>query len=236
LTLGSRAWAQNCASPANAIVAENCLPGNPSSQWDVSIDGDDPSMVGFATDISVNQGGTINFKINTNAKAYTMDIYRMGYYGGMGARKVTSITPSVQLPQSQPACLTDSTTNLVDCGNWAVSASWQVPTTATPGIYFVHLIRTDTQGKNQIFFIVRNDSSTSAVLFQTSDETWQAYNEWDPSSDATPDPTRPGHSLYGPTGAYDLTNRAFKVSYNRPFHTRDLNLRPCPSSLGPSIP
>src|ERR1035438_9502926 len=26
----------NCSSPANAIVAENCLAGSPSSQWDIS--------------------------------------------------------------------------------------------------------------------------------------------------------------------------------------------------------
>ena len=31
------------------------------------------------------------------------------------------------LPQTQPACLDDPTTGLVDCGNWGVSASWDVP-------------------------------------------------------------------------------------------------------------
>jgi len=216
----SNLWAQ-CSNPPNGIVAENCLPGTASSVWDVGINGGDPSIVGFATDISVNVGQSINFKINTPAKAYTMDIYRMGYYGGMGARKVASITPSAPLPQAQPACLVDDTTNLVDCGNWAVSASWQVPANATSGIYFILLTRSDTGGQNHIVFIVRNDASNSALIFQTSDETWQAYNEWQPSSDATPDPTTVGHSLYGPTGIFDITNRAFKVSYNRPFHTRD---------------
>ena len=223
----------NCTSPANAIVAENCLTGTPSSVWDPGINGDDPSIVGFAADISVNVGQTINFKVNTNANAYTMDIYRMGYYGGMGARQVTSITPSVQLPQTQPACTLDPITNLIDCGNWAVSASWQVPANATSGIYFVLLTRTDTQGENLIFFIVRNDASTSNLLFQTSDETWQAYNEWQPSSDATSDPTTLGYSLYGPTRVFDLTNRAFKVSYNRPFHTRDFGDESASFAFGP---
>src|SRR5215831_11489765 len=50
------AWA-DCAHPANAIVAENCLTGNPSSDWDISGAGD-LSIQGFATDISVNVGGT----------------------------------------------------------------------------------------------------------------------------------------------------------------------------------
>jgi len=196
-----------CSSPPNAIVAENCLPGNPSSQWDVSGAGD-PTIQGFGTDISVNVGQVINFKIDTDAAAYTIEIYRMGYYGGMGARLITVINPSVPLPQSQPACLTDPTTGLVDCGNWSISASWQVPANATSGIYFAHLVRSDTGGDSHIVFVVRNDSSSSAILFQTADESWEAYNGYD------------GASLYGPSDVFDLTQRAYKVSYNRPFITR----------------
>lgn len=199
----------SCASPQNQIEAENCLPGNPSSDWSVSGSGD-PTIQGFATDISVNAGQTISFKINTTASAYTIGIFRIGYYGGLGARKVASITPSVPLPQTQPACLSDATTKLFDCGNWAVSASWSVPSTAVSGVYLAVLVRSDTGGASQIPFIVRNDLSTSNIVFQTSDETWEAYNDYG------------GHSLYGPT-SFDLTNRAYKVSYNRPFNTVNLD-------------
>src|SRR5439155_4237510 len=139
MTAGSVPAFASCSAPANPIEAENCLTGSPSTEWDIGINGDDPTLVGFATDLSVNQGQTINFKIKSSARSYTMDIYRTGYYGGNGARKVASITPSVSLPQTQPACQTDASTNLVDCGNWAISASWQVPSNATSGIYFVHL-------------------------------------------------------------------------------------------------
>ncbi|MGC2324658.1 MAG: DUF4082 domain-containing protein, partial [Terriglobales bacterium] len=76
------------------------------------------------------------------------------------------------------------------------------------GIYFARLTRSDTGGASHIVWVVRNDSSNSDVLFQTSDETWQAYNDWG------------GHSLYGPALTFDITNRASKVSYNRPFDTR----------------
>jgi hypothetical protein len=83
------------------------MPGSPSSEWDLaSGSAGDLTIQGFADAISVNQGGTINFKIDTPASAYTIDIYRMGYYGGNGARKIASITPSAHLPQTQPACLT----------------------------------------------------------------------------------------------------------------------------------
>jgi hypothetical protein len=209
------AKAQNftCSPPApNQIVCENSLPGNPSSDWDI-VNVGDLTIQGFATDISVNHGGTISFKIDTDAKAYTIGIFRMGYYAGLGARKIASITPSATLPQTQPACITVAATNLYDCGNWAISASWQVPSNATSGIYFALLTRTDTGGVSQIFFVVRNDTSHSDILFQTSDETWQAYNDYGPG----------GFSLYGDKGTFDLPNRAFKASYNRPFFTRGFN-------------
>ncbi len=201
-----------CSSPANPIIAENCQTGSPSSQWDIQSNisnAGDPSIQGFGTDISVNVGQTIYFKINTAATSYRLDIYRMGYYGGMGARKVATILPSATLPQKQPACLTDPSTNLYDCGNWALSASWNVPSTAVSGIYFAHLVRTDkSSGDSHIHFVVRNDASHSDLYFQTSDESWQAYNDYG------------GHSLYGGAGTFDLPNRAMKVSYNRPFDTR----------------
>ena len=173
------------------------------SEWDVNGAGS-TSIQGFSTDISVNRGATVRFKINTTAASYRLDIYRMGYYGGMGARKVATVLPSALLPQNQPPCLTDGPTGLTDCGNWAESASWVVPPEATSGIYFAKLVRLDTGGASHIFFVVRDDLGTSDILFQTSDTTWQAYNQYG------------GNSLYvgSPAG------RAYKVSYNRPFTTR----------------
>jgi hypothetical protein len=207
------ALAVTCGGSSNPIVVENCLPGSPSSEWDIGANtAGDLTIQGFATDISVNVGGTAAFKIKTDARAYTITIYRLGYYGGMGARKVATVTPSVPLPQTQPACVTDTSVGLADCGNWAVSASWTVPTTAVSGVYIAHLVRTDTGGESHIAFVVRNDSSHSAILYQTSDETWQAYNYYGEGS------------LYGDnSGIFGLNSRSYKVSYNRPFLTRDYN-------------
>src|SRR5258707_448101 len=75
----------------NPIVAENQLPGNPAAEWDVNGAGDS-TIQGFSTDISVDQGQTVSFKINDQSMApYHIDIYRLGYYGGLGARKVATI-------------------------------------------------------------------------------------------------------------------------------------------------
>src|SRR5713226_6402996 len=188
-----------CTAPKNPIEAENCLPGTPASQWYIDGPGS-PSIQGFTTDISVNAGQTIFFKISTPAASYRIDIYRLGYYQGNDGRFIVSISPSAHLPQIQPPCLTDSATGLIDCGNWGISASWTVPSTATSGIYFARLVRLDTGEVAPVLFIVRNDSSHSDILQQTDDATWQAYNNYG------------GNSLYvgNPAG------RAYKVSYNRP--------------------
>jgi hypothetical protein len=199
---GPASAADPCTPLINPIACENSKAGTPKSTWDVSGSGS-AALQGFSTQISVNVGETVNFKIDSSANSYRVDIYRMGYYGGNGARLIGSVNPVGQ--QNQPDCLTQDSTGLVDCGNWAVSASWPVPSTAVSGIYFARLVRTDgTSGASHIPFVVRNDASHSGVVFQTSDSTWQAYN------------TYGGNSLYvgSPVG------RAYKISYNRPITTR----------------
>jgi hypothetical protein len=199
-----------CASAPNPIVCENALPGDPPSDWQVQGAGD-PTIKGFATSMSVKAGQTISFKINTPASSYHIDILRLGYYGGDGARMIApGIKPTAQLPQSQPACLTDSSTGLIDCGNWGVSASWTVPSNAVSGVYIAHLVRNGTGGESQIPFVVRNDSSHAPILLQTSDATWEAYNAYG------------GNSLYTctvacPPGNPKAYKAAYAVSYNRPF-------------------
>ncbi len=60
-----------------------------------------------------------------------------------------------------------------------MSASGPSRPPPSPGIYFAHLVRDDDTGDdNQILFVVRNDASHSDRLFQTSDTTWQAYNDY----------------------------------------------------------
>ena len=205
-TPDSRLAAQACAS--NPIVCENNLAGAPASEWDVSFSGD-PTIQGFATEFSVVPGQVQRFKIDTTSSNYTIDIYRMGYYGGFGARKVATISPSAALPQAQPICLTNTTTGLVDCGNWGESASWTVPAGAVSGIYFAKPTRVDSGGASHIFFIVRDDTRQSDVVLQTADTTWQAYNSYG------------GNSLYT-GGPGSNPGRAYKVSYNRPFNTRSV--------------
>jgi hypothetical protein len=205
-----RAWPENESFPGpaclanpstqNRVACENTAAGSPASEWDVAGSGD-PSIQGFATDISTNRGGTVHFKVMTDARLYHLEIYRMGFYGGAGARKVAVVRPNAPLPQAQPPCGFDASVNLLDCGNWSESAEWSVPMDAVSGVYFARLVRdSGPVGASHVAFVVRDDASHSDILYQTSDTTWQAYNNYG------------GYSLY--------ENDAVKVSYNRPFVTR----------------
>ena len=89
--------------------------------------------------------------------------------------------------------------------------SWSIPSTATSGVYFAKLTSGSGNYQNMIPFIVRNDGTASDILFQTSDETWQAYNPWG------------GYNLYeGPSKT--ANDRAYAVSYNRPIDMNSTDL------------
>src|SRR3954447_1160608 len=193
------------ACTGSAVACENELPGATEDQWAITGNGSD-KILGFTTDISVNAGSTVRFKIDqpvTPVSAYTIEIFRMGYYQGNGARKITNVTPSAA-PAKQAPCVYDSAPVRVDCGNWNESASGAVPASAVSGVYFARIRRNSDGEANHVFFVVRNDSSHADVVFQTSDTTWQAYNRYG------------GNSFY--TG--DPVGRAYKLSYNRPLTTR----------------
>jgi N,N-dimethylformamidase beta subunit-like, C-terminal len=206
-----------CTNPANAIVAENCQTVGVVSRtvWDLpgSTIGmtENDNLFGFTTSFSYLPGQTVNFKIKTPSSNYTVFIYRLGYYGGAGARQVDWVSRSggaqVQAPCSNFSSNTPTPNyNVVDCSNWAISVSWSIPGTAVTGVYLAKVISDDGYGATHIPFVVKEPAgSFSDILFQTSDTTWQAYNMFTDSSVSG--------SFYSDPGA-----RA--VSYNRPFQTR----------------
>ncbi|HUM66373.1 MAG TPA: hypothetical protein PLV32_11025, partial [Chitinophagaceae bacterium] len=188
-------------SAQNPIVTENALQGSPYSEWGVP-NFRDNRIAGFATKMSLNAGETVRFKINVQSGAtYTMRIYRLGYYNGNGARLKHNF--GTLQGTAQPAGLSDPVTGLLDCSNWSVSATWNIPSNAVSGLYFAKVERTGG-GSNHIVFIVRNDNSQSDLYLQFPDARWQAYNGYG------------GNSAYDGTTGYP-GGHAVKVSYNRPF-------------------
>ncbi len=72
-----------CGTGSNPIVCENSKAGSPMSDWysPNSYGG----IKGFSTKESVQAGDTVQFKIQSPV-SYHVEIYRLGWYGGDGAR------------------------------------------------------------------------------------------------------------------------------------------------------
>src|SRR5947199_10540837 len=109
----------NPAAQSNTIVIENQEPG--TSQWRIGLRGTDAEgqIKGYASVASVNKGENITFHVSVNpAQTYTIDVYRMGWYQGLGGRLMQHVGPlnGVQ----QPTCPTDATTGMMEV-NWTVS-------------------------------------------------------------------------------------------------------------------
>jgi hypothetical protein len=185
--------------PPNTIVAENQNPG--TTNWRITNQAS-TQIAGYASATSVNQGGSIDFKVSLATPGqFTIDVYRLGYYGGSGGTLKQSIGPLNGI--TQPDCtITDTTTNLIEC-NWSTSYTLSIPTSWVSGLYIAKLTDSGSGTQSQIWFVVRNDSSTSDLLFQSSFNTFLAYNDTG------------GYSLYG----FNSINgqAALKVSYDRPF-------------------
>ena len=183
------------------IACENSKPGTPQSQWDINGAGSS-TIQGFATDISVNVGGTISFKIKTPATVVPTRHLPDGLLPGQ-RRAADHVDPSVGDAAADPAGVPQRSpsTGLIDCGNWAVSASWTVPRPPSPASTSPSSSAPTTGGASHIVFVVRDDASHSDLLFQTSDTTWQAYNDYGGNSlyDGTaPDRTRVQGQLQPP--------------------------------------
>lgn len=197
------------AAGPNPIQQENSLPGTPG--WDAFASSLQPDLIsGFGSRISVNRGGSIDFYVTTTAPSFTIDIFRTGYYQGIGARLIESLGSFTGLHQAIPS--PDPVTGMVACTNWTKTTTLQIPSTWVTGVYLAKLT-TSTGDSSFIFFVVRDDSGTADLVFQTSVTTYEAYNTWG------------GTSLYNnlTNGAIYPYPHATKVSFDRPFNPGDSN-------------
>ena len=217
----SGAFAQN-----NAIVLENRKEGTtdwlitnvekrrceyPDNQWCRR-----PAVEGYVSHQSILAGEKLKVFVSTNpVQEYKLDIYRMGYYGGKGGRKMLSTGTLKGITQAEPQ--PDSVTNLFEC-KWKESYSFSIPNNWMSGVYVGKITTLKDNSQTYVIFIVRDKRKTDFV-FQCSDMTWQSYNRWPY-----------WHSLY------DLRHQPWNnqsgtiISFNRPYGIFVNNL---PSDFNP---
>jgi hypothetical protein len=104
--------AGNSSSGQNPIQIENSNAGTTS--WQLSNYAGSHEIEGYASAVSVNAGGSISLFVNTAAPNYTLTVYRVGWYGGLGGRQMTAPVTLPGTVQTTPA--PDPLTGIVDSG------------------------------------------------------------------------------------------------------------------------
>ncbi len=204
-----RAKSEPAASAApNPIQAENALSGSNPAEW-LPPTYPPTSIEGYASEVSVLPGEQVHLHVGTNdGYRYRIEVYRLGWYGGQGARLLTCL-PSCGgdgLGRALGSPQEDPVTGVVRAG-WPVTDTLSVPATWISGYYYALLRVTsggeDTGARGYVPFIVRDPATRqSEILVQVPVNTWQAYNPWG------------GKSLY-PFNSTDLAP-AVRVSFDRP--------------------
>jgi N,N-dimethylformamidase beta subunit-like, C-terminal len=207
----SLSLAVGASEPARAdlIRDENARPG--TTEWILTNPRVDPQsryrcpwIEGYCSQTSVRSGQTIELKVSTNpASNFTIDLYRMGYYGGMGARKVEHFGPFEGSPQPDPPV---GEARLREC-SWQTTMRLTVPRDWLSGVYLAKLTQQRDGIQSYAIFIVRDDRACD-FLFQCSDTTWAAYNRW-PDVWSLYDDGTPPHNWY--------TGPGVAVSFDRPY-------------------
>ena len=165
------------------IVAENKKPG--STDWQLTRVRPDrdgqrtPFIEGYCSKQSVKTGESIDIMVSTDQKVqFEIEIFRTGYYGGCGARLMQKLGPfeGYSQPVSKPGLK-----NLHEC-KWKPTTSLVIPDDWLSGVYLGRLTTLPGDDKtpywqSYIIFIVP-DERPADILFQCSDNTWQAYNRW----------------------------------------------------------
>jgi hypothetical protein len=189
----------------NPIQIENSKPGTPD--WILTKPHQYIEIEGYASATSINRGGSISFFVrNLVSTSYTLEVFRVGWYGGMGGRRM--VGPIVKSTVVQPDPTADAD-GMKEC-NWidpfvlTVPRNLADPSDWASGVYLVKLTENGYGNQAYIIFTVRDDDRVPAAtyLFQSSVNTWQAYNPW------------------GNRSLYDYNSSpgaARKVSFNRPY-------------------
>jgi len=210
LSLGGITLAPTSAAASAAgdvIRNENAKPG--TRDWMLIKTGIDPAtkfrcpwIEGYASHVSVRAGDTIQLMVSTNpASSFKVDVYRLGYYDGAGGRHLTELGPFDGATQPDPPV---GPKRLRDC-QWPAAAELTVGDDWTSGVYLVKLTTVPEGWQSYVTFVVRDDRPVD-FLFQTSENTWQAYNRWPSNFALYDDGRRPWY-----WGAN------VQVSFNRPY-------------------
>lgn len=160
---------------------------------------------GYCSHQSVKSGEKIDIFVSTRPVArFQIEIFRMGWYGGAGSRLMTTLGPLQGKEQPVPEM---GEQRLREC-KWQASTTLEIPSDWPSGVYLGRLTTLPESAdkpywQSYVVFIVKDDRPAD-ILFQCSDNTWQAYNRWPENESLYTDP-RAAHAP------------GVSVSFDRPY-------------------
>jgi hypothetical protein len=121
--------------PASWVARENRRPG--TAAWRITRRGAPDAIEGWADHVSAARGGRVRLFVSTTAPRFQLRAYRMGWYGGLGARLVWR---SAWLPgRRQPRPARTPGTNML-ATHWRRSLTIAVGPAWPPGDYLLELV------------------------------------------------------------------------------------------------
>jgi hypothetical protein len=164
-------------------------------------------IAGYVAEQSIAAGETETVYVDApGARTLTLQVFRMGWYGGAGGRLVlqSRALPAVR----QPSCTHRFSTGLTEC-RWHATLSFPIPSALVSGVYIVKLQASDG-AQSDCLFVVRA-LSRSPLLVEIPTASYEAYNAWG------------GDSLYpGGSKLVRITgsSQGVEVSYDRPYESQ----------------
>jgi hypothetical protein len=188
----------------NPIPAENALPGDP--KWRSGSSVAEGVLDAYLSTDAAEANDAVHVRVNANPpQDVQISVYRLGWYGGAGARLLTQVQGTAP---TQTPCPLDVPTGLLECA-WSDTASFTVGSDWVSGLYAVKVARPD--GSRRILPLVVRDRRRAEVYFVSAFNTAEAYNRWG------------GVSLYVDETGKIAKGRAYAVSLDRPWRETDGN-------------
>lgn len=198
----------------NLIQQENAKPGTrdwlltntrtlPGKINKILPDGRCPWIEGYCSANSVRTGEKLQVMVSVNPEsAFTLEIFRTGYYNGDGARLMKRFDSLKGITQPDPPI---GENYVCEC-QWEPALEFEIPEGWLSGVYLGKLTAEKENVQSFVIFIVRDDRPCD-FLFQCSELTWSAYNRWPADFSIYTD-----HEGFSSTGVPSGT-----VSFDRPY-------------------
>ena len=206
LALLAVGWAVRGEGSPAPVSLENQHPG--TAKWELVNPALAHEIEGYADEASVGPGEALELHVSTASPRFSVEVFRMGWYGGAGARRVLELRALAGARRETPRPRTRD--GLVEC-SWPPSCRISVGTDWVSGVYLARLTASTDGKQSFIPFVVREANRPrgaafrrAPILIQCSVNTWQAYNNWG------------GKSLYD---FNSFGGRALRVSFDRPYAT-----------------